>query len=104
MDIQTITAAHSIDRDLTRLAAFLSDEELRERVLAVQVNWRDVAYAISSTVCGVAVKNPKESGRKSGRGPGRPKKTEHADSGRMASGEDSLGTVDGITNDSGAQH
>lgn len=100
MNIETITAAHSIDRDLTQLAASLDDGELRERVLAAQSNWRDVAYAISSTVCGVALKNVQEPAKKRGR----PRKTEQDDPARTSHHEDSLRASDGgVTNDSAAQ-
>ena len=101
--IDIIKAAHGVDQELARLAASLLDEDLREQVLAVQSNWRDIAYAISGTVCGVAMKNVQEPGRRRGRGPGRQKKTEHDDPARMARREESVRTADGTTNDSAAQ-
>ena len=88
--IDIIKTAHGVDHDLGRLAASLEDEELRERILAVQSTWRELAYAISGTVCGVAMTRLEEPMKRRGRR----RKSEqsgpavdpgHGDSGRAAS-------------------
>jgi hypothetical protein len=48
-----IRAAHEIDRSLSRLAAAVSDEQLKKDVLAVQDRWRDLGYAVTAELCGL---------------------------------------------------
>ena len=98
MDI--IKAAHQIEADLGQLAASLVDEDLREHVVAVQANWRDLAHDISATVSGVTLK---KRGKK--KGPGRPagKTRKHRDPDGAPSHEDSASATGDITSDVTAQ-
>jgi hypothetical protein len=67
-NFEIIRKAHAIDHDLRVLGGSLLDESLRERVLAVQSSWRDLAYAISASACGMnpvaTLDPPKKRGRR----------------------------------------
>jgi hypothetical protein len=52
--IDAIRLAHRIDQDLGRMSGAVG-EELRDRVVRIQTEWRDVAYAVSANLCGVAM-------------------------------------------------
>jgi hypothetical protein len=53
--LESIKVCHLIDQQLRGLIGAVTDEGLRERMLAVQNEWREVAYALSAYFCGVEV-------------------------------------------------
>jgi hypothetical protein len=100
MGMDIITAAHRIEADLGQLATSLVDDHLREQVVAVQANWREIAHDISATVCGVTLKKQERK-----KGPGRPagKTKKHSDPAGRLSHEDSLSATGDMTSGVTAQ-
>ena len=52
-NLEAIRTAHVIDEHLGRLAPAVPDEVLKKKVLAVQAEWRELAYVITAHLCGV---------------------------------------------------
>jgi hypothetical protein len=51
-ELSLIRLAHEVDGQLGQLATSVKAESLREEILALQVRWRELAYAVSAELCG----------------------------------------------------
>lgn len=65
--LEIIKTAYSVDRQLGELAAAVTDEQLRERIFAMQAGWREIAYAVGAEACGVGPTASTASTRRRGR-------------------------------------
>ena len=52
--LELIQLTHAIDRDLLRLAAAVTDGGVKKRLAALHGEWRDLAYAVTADLCGMA--------------------------------------------------
>lgn len=73
--LELIRTTHGIDRDLGIVGDAVRDAGLKERLLAVRIEWRDLAYAITAELCGV---DGPEARLPSPRRRGRPRKSDLA--------------------------